>query len=358
MDLVEKLQRQAGGLSQDDLTRLIGAVADMVDAARSVLPEAKLRILDDILAGCASLVHDPQFDDLVPLGLKLMHEADRFRRLLLDRSDRACASFAAAGLSPMSEAELLRACLAAPAILLRAIAARSDLNSECTDAIADRADAEALMVLVDNLFAPLSEKVQERFLAAAADNETLRNALLRRPVLTMDVAMRLFTMAGLRLAAEQGALPCAELGTPEDAEMRRLLDLGQRVRLNKANGLSALEIGDLYDAKRLNLNETMISYTASGHVLPASELISQYIGVPSKTIVSLFGDGEDFVLAAICRWMGLNPAVFVAMGIATDRRRRRPTRSARALLQVFAAYEPEKMDAYMRDLGARKSRRA
>jgi hypothetical protein len=352
--MIEALAAQVRRMSVDDAVRLITSIGGLIADSRAKLNKEKRELLDRLMVHCMQTLQDPAVDRLIPVGLGLMDELEQFPQTLIDRSDQACAAFAAAGRDPMTASDLLRGIAGGSPTLLRTIAVRRDLDLLCAEGIVERRDEEATIALADNLFAPLSESLQLRCAEFAQGNAKLMTALSRRPMLTTNVAMKIFPKEGLALPWEGNQLPGLVPGSAEDQEFRRLINIGTSLRLANAGGLKALDINDLYALGRVSFDEAALLHIVSGHILPAAVLMGRPMGLPGTMITELFGQGDEFVMAAIVRWLNINPALFVVIGMANDKRRRRPVRTARALMHLYASYDPAKLDKYVRDMGAKR----
>jgi uncharacterized protein (DUF2336 family) len=115
----------------------------------------------------------------------------------------------------LGEADLMDIAKARGQAHLRAISTRDDLTTHVSDVIVARADDATLGVLLENPSAPLSRKASETVVNRASDNPALREAVVDRHDLPVDLLNEMYFMVEARLRdqilARNASLDPAEL---------------------------------------------------------------------------------------------------------------------------------------------------
>lgn len=279
------------GLGEDIAWEAEAALLALLDDPSSLVRRA-------LAEACAACANAPR-----PLIVALAGDQAEIATLVLARSP------------VLSDADLVDGvaigCLAAR----RAIASRIDLSPAVAGALAEIAEPEALVVLARNRSAHITTGSLMRMVERHGDVAALREAILARPYLPLEVRQSVTTRLAESLSAfavSSGWLtPARSARASREAQERTTLafcaeahpvDLARLVAHLKACG-------------QLNAG-LLLRAILSGNMAFAEMALADLAGLPVRRVAGLMHDASTAAFAALHRKAGLPPVLLPAFSAA------------------------------------------
>ncbi|MCJ2047656.1 DUF2336 domain-containing protein [Methylobacterium sp. J-078] len=197
----------------------------------------------------------------------------------------------------------------------RAIAGRANLAAGVAGALAEIGEAPALVALARNRSARITTGSLMRMVERHGDDAALREAILTRPNLPLEVRQSITTRLAEALSAfavSSGWLtPARSARASREAQERATLafsaeahpiDLARLVTHLKAQG-------------QLNAG-LLLRAILSGHMAFAEAALADLSGLPLRRVAGLMQEGSTAAFAALHRKAGLSPVLLPAFGAA------------------------------------------
>ncbi|KQP41251.1 hypothetical protein ASF49_17955 [Methylobacterium sp. Leaf104] len=280
-----------GGLGEDVAWEAEAALLALLDDPSSLVRRA-------LAEACAACANAPR-----PLIVALAGDQAEIATLVLARSP------------VLSDADLVDGVAIGCAAARRAIASRIDLSPAVAGALAEIAEAEALVVLARNRNAHITTGSLMRMVERHGDVAALREAVLARPYLPLEVRQSVTTRLAESLSAfavSSGWLtPARSARASREAQERTTLafcaeahpvDLARLVAHLKADG-------------QLNAG-LLLRAILSGNMAFAETALADLAGLPVRRVAGLMHDASSGAFAALHRKAGLPPVLLPAFSAA------------------------------------------
>jgi len=280
-----------GGLSEDVTWEAEAALLALLDDPSSLVRRA----LAEACAGCATAPRT--------LIVALAGDQAEIAALVLARSP------------VLGDADLVDGVAIGCLTTRRAIAGRANLSAAVAGALAEIGEAEALVVLARNRSARITTGSLMRMIARHGDDATLREAVLARPNLPLEVRQSVTTHLAAALSAFAVAsgwlTPARSERASREAQERTTLafcaeahpiDLARLVAHLKAHG-------------QLNAG-LLLRAILSGQMAFAEVALADLAGLPARRVAGLMQDAPAAAFAALHRKAGLPPVLLPAFTAA------------------------------------------
>jgi uncharacterized protein (DUF2336 family) len=280
-----------GGLSEDVTWEAEAALLALLDDPSSLVRRA----LAEACAGCATAPRT--------LIVALAGDQAEIAALVLARSP------------VLGDADLVDGVAIGCLTVRRAIAGRANLSAAVAGALAEIGEAEALVVLARNRSARITTGSLMRMIARHGDDATLREAVLARPNLPLEVRQSVTTHLAAALSAFAVAsgwlTPARSERASREAQERTTLafcaeahpiDLARLVAHLKAHG-------------QLNAG-LLLRAILSGQMAFAEVALADLAGLPARRVAGLMQDAPAAAFAALHRKAGLPPVLLPAFTAA------------------------------------------
>ncbi|KQP92163.1 DUF2336 domain-containing protein [Methylobacterium sp. Leaf117] len=274
-----------GGLGEDVAWEAEAALLALLDDPSSLVR----RVLAEACAACANAPRT--------LIVALASDQAEIATLVLARSP------------VLSDADLVDGVAIGCPATRRAIASRVDLSPAVAGALAEIAEPEALVVLVRNRSAHITTGSLMRMVERHGDVAALREAVLARPYLPLEVrqcvTMRLAESLSAFAVSSGWLTPARSARASREAQERTTLafcaeahpiDLARLVAHLKACG-------------QLNAG-LLLRAILSGHMAFAEMALADLAGLPARRVAGLMQEASSAAFAALHRKAGL-PAVLL-----------------------------------------------
>ncbi len=198
------------------------------------------------------------------------------------------------------------------------IARRPDVSEQVASAVIDTGNAAAVVTLVENEGAELTEDLYDRTLRRYSRFETIKSAMVHRAILPVTIAERLVALVSDKLKIElvmRHSLP-ADAASDVIAGARErvtldLLDEGQGV------GDTRALIHQLHERGRLTPT-LMLRVLCTGDIVFVEEAFAEIACISSEKAAQLVHDGGPLGLKAIYKKCAFPEVLFPAFRVAVD----------------------------------------
>lgn len=199
-----------------------------------------------------------------------------------------------------------------------AIARRPEVSEQVSAAIVDTGNAAAVVTLVENDGAEMTERLYDRALKRYSKFETVKSAMVHRAQLPVAIAERLVAMVSDKLKVElvtRHALP-AETATDIILEARERATLGLLSEEQRSANAAAL-VRQLHSAGRLTPS-LMLRALCTGDIQFVEEAFAEVSGLSTEKASMLVHDGGQLGLKAIYKKCSFPEVLFPAFRVAVD----------------------------------------
>ncbi len=290
-------------------------VAAEIDAGRLSPSERQLAV--DILRAMAS---DAELvvRQAVASALRYSKELPHDVAIKLARDDFRVAQPVLESSPVLSDQDLIAVLADGGAQKQVSIARRADVSEQVAAAVIDTGNAAAVVTLVENESAELSEDLYDRTLRRYSRFETIKSAMVHRTILPVTIAERLVALVSDKLKIElvtrhalsADAASDVIVGARERATLD-LLDDGQGVGDTKAL------IHQLHARERLTPS-LMLRVLCTGDIVFVEEAFAEMSGISSEKAGQLIHDGGPLGLKAIYKKCAFPEILFPAFRAAID----------------------------------------
>lgn len=272
-----------------------------VDILRTMASDAEIVVRQAValsLRRSARLPHD--------VAIKLAHDDFRVAQPILESSP------------VLSDQDLIAVLADGAAQKQISIARRPALSEQVAAAVIDTGNAAAVVTLVENESAELSEDLYDRTLRRYARFETVKSAMVHRSILPVTIAERLVALVSDKLKVElvtRHALPAdAASDVIAGARERATLDL---IDDGQSAGDTKALIRQLHARGRLTPS-LMLRVLCTGDIVFVEESFAEIAGISVDKAVKLIHDGGPLGLKAVYKKCAFPEVLFPAFRVAVD----------------------------------------
>lgn len=217
---------------------------------------------------------------------------------------------------------------------LAAIARRARVSSVVSEAVAQRADADALVELAGNAGADLSRPVLEIMIARAAGREDLGRLLVLHPQIPPDLLNGLYFIVSTalrRVIVERTS--DLDPAVVEDA----LRESERRLRSRFGTAVGAKGYGDEASVTPAPNESDLVALARSGRLRQLAVALSKFANLAVETTERVLGDADNVGLAVVCRACRLQLSTFTALAV----RRGDTSSNVPSLIPLYQKLSPE-----------------
>jgi uncharacterized protein (DUF2336 family) len=272
-----------------------------VDILRAMACDAELIVRQAVSASLrrsAELPHD--------IAIKLARDDFRVAQPLLESSP------------VLSDQDLIAVLADCSAQKQVSIARRSNISEQLAAAVVDTGNAAAVVTLVENETADLTEDIYDRTLRRYSRFETVKSAMVHRSVLPVTIAERLVALVSDKLKVEL----VTRHALPPDAVSDVIVGARERATTgllddDQAAGDTKALIRQLHASGRLTPS-LVLRVLCNGDVAFVEEAFAEIAGITSDKAATLIHDGGPLGLKAIYKKCSFPEVLFPAFRVAVD----------------------------------------
>ncbi len=194
-----------------------------------------------------------------------------------------------------------------------AIARRSEVSELLSDKLVDKGDDRVISSLLDNGGAVISEQIFDKIIETHKENDSLMEAVMRRPQLSISMSEKLMSVVSDNLAAtlrQRYQLPSEEIN--KEVEKTRETETLSLVRSARSQGEVDALIGQLKKSERLTPS-MILSALCQGNFDFFESSLALLSNIPVDNARTLIADRGDLGFRAIYNKSGLPDAMFPAV---------------------------------------------
>jgi uncharacterized protein (DUF2336 family) len=296
-------------------SEIVTKVAMEFEAAR--LSEAERKLAVDILRAMAS---DAELVVRQAVAATLRHSTALPHDVVikLARDDFRVAQPVLESSPVLSDQDLIAVLADGSAQKQVSVARRENISEQVASAVIDTGNAAAVVTLVENDTAELTEDLYDRTLRKYSRFETIKSAMVHRSVLPVTIAERLVALVSDKLKVElvtRHALS-ADAATDVIAGARERATLGLLDDEPGAGDTKAL-IRQLHARGRLTPS-LMLRVLCTGDVVFVEEAFAEIAGISTDKAAKLIHDGGPLGLKAIYKKCAFPEILFPAFRVSID----------------------------------------
>jgi uncharacterized protein (DUF2336 family) len=195
----------------------------------------------------------------------------------------------------------------------KSVAARQSINEAVADALVVTGDVEVMQIVAENLGAKLSPKAVDIMAVSARFTEPLREPLIRRPEMTMNVATKLYWWVSQDLRRYMLKRFGLVAGQIEESLARTIEELLADHELEKDNDEIMNQVADWLVQCQAVSTAILPQVLRLGHFRLFNILLGRLSGLDIPVIDLIVAGTGGRALAVLCRALDIDKAAFVSI---------------------------------------------